>query len=124
MLFSVFSRQWQVEENIEWQLSQQKTVDGIIRCHLLPVFGDTHHRCHQKNGCLQFRLNLNEAGLSPSRINHIMTSVQMFIHEAAERFDYESPWRIHAGLFFINITNQRYHSLLITIIDVKFALSH
>ncbi len=93
MLFSVFACQWQAEKNIEWRLSQQETVDGILRCHLLPNFGDLPIGAISKGDILQFRLKLNDAGLSPSRINHIMTSLRMIINEAAERFDYDSPWR-------------------------------
>lgn len=93
MQFSVFAQQWQAEKNVEWRLSQQETVDGILRCHLLPCFGDMPVGAINKGDILQFRLKLNDAGLSPSRINHIMTSLRMILNEAADRFDYESPWR-------------------------------
>ncbi len=91
--FSVFALQWQAEKNVEWRLSQQETVDGILRCHLQQAFGDVPIGAISKTDILQFRVKLCESGLSPSRINHIMTSLRMIINEAAERFDYESPWR-------------------------------
>ena len=93
MQFLVFALQWQAEKNVEWRPSQQETVDGILRCHLLQAFGDVPIGAISKTDILQFRVKLCESGLSPSRINHIMTSLRMIINEAAERFDYESPWR-------------------------------
>lgn len=89
----MFSQQWQAEKNVEWRPSQQESVEGILRCHLQQAFGDIPIGAISKTDILQFRVKLCESGLSPSRINHIMTSLRMIINEAAERFDYESPWR-------------------------------
>lgn len=97
MMFSVFARQWLEEKRVEWRESQVETVDGILRCHLLPAMGEQRLGAITKQEILALRLRLcapdGERGLSASRINHIMTYLRLILNEAAERFDFESPWR-------------------------------
>ncbi|MGU5545217.1 Arm DNA-binding domain-containing protein [Aeromonas veronii] len=97
MMFSVFAKQWLEEKRVEWRESQIETVDGILRCHLLPAMGEQRLGTITKQEILALRLRLcapdGERGLSASRINHIMTYLRLILNEAAERFDFESPWR-------------------------------
>ncbi len=99
MLFDRFAGQWLEEKRVEWRQSQYETVEGILRCHLLPALGNTPVAAVTKQEILALRLRLCEPdvqtgrGLSPSRINHIMTYLRLILNEAAERFGYESPWR-------------------------------
>jgi len=99
MLFSAFADQWLEEKRVEWRTSQHETVEGILRCHLLPAMGETPVGAVTKQDILAFRLQLCEPDavsgrtLSPSRINHIMTYLRLILNEAAERFDFETPWR-------------------------------
>lgn len=41
MLFGTFANLWLVEKRVEWRASQIETVEGILRCHLLPAMGDS-----------------------------------------------------------------------------------
>ncbi|MCY9824119.1 Arm DNA-binding domain-containing protein [Aeromonas media] len=99
MLFSAFAAQWLDEKRVEWRESQIETVDGILRCHLIPAMGEQRIGTITKQEILAFRLRLCEPDgqsgrtLSTSRINHIMTYLRLILNEAAERFDFVSPWR-------------------------------
>jgi len=99
MSFGGFAPQWLEEKRVEWRASQFETVEGILRCHLMPAFGEVSIGAISKSDILQFRVQLcalnqvSEKPLSPSRINHIMTYLRLILNEAAERFGYETPWR-------------------------------
>ncbi|BBS89076.1 integrase [Aeromonas caviae] len=99
MVFSAFAELWLDEKRVEWRASQFETVDGILRCHLIPAMGEERIGTISKQAILAFRLRLCEPDgqsgktLSASRINHIMTYLRLILNEAAERFDFESPWR-------------------------------
>lgn len=99
MGFASFASQWLEEKRVEWRDSQYETVEGILRCHLVPTFGEMAIIVITKSDILALRMKLCQPDavtgkrLSPSRINHIMTALRMIVNEAAERFEYESPWR-------------------------------
>ena len=99
MLFSAFALQWLEEKRVEWRQSQIETVDGILRCHLIPAMGVVRMTDITKQDILAFRLRLCEPdavtakALSASRINHIMTYLRLILNEAAERFGFDNPWR-------------------------------
>lgn len=99
MLFSAFALQWLEEKRVEWRQSQIETVDGILRCHLIPAMGETRMTDITKQEILAFRLRLcapdvvTAKVLSASRINHIMTYLRLILNEAAERFGFDNPWR-------------------------------
>lgn len=99
MIFSAFAELWLDEKRVEWRESQIETVDGILRCHLIPAMGEQLLAAITKQQILAFRLRLcepdgqNERALSASRINHIMTYLRLILNEAAERFEFDSPWR-------------------------------
>lgn len=99
MDFASFAGQWLEEKRVEWRDSQYETVEGILRCHLVPAFGEMAIGAITKSDILAIRMKLCQTDvvtgkrLSPSRINHIMTALRMIVNEAAERFEYESPWR-------------------------------
>ncbi len=99
MLFSAFALQWLGEKRVEWRQSQIETVDGILRCHLIPAMGEMRMTDITKQDILAFRLRLCEPdavtakALSASRINHIMTYLRLILNEAAERFGFDNPWR-------------------------------
>ena len=99
MIFSAFALQWLEEKRVEWRQSQIETVDGILRCHLIPAMGVVRMTDITKQDILAFRLRLCEPdavtakALSASRINHIMTYLRLILNEAAERFGFDNPWR-------------------------------
>lgn len=99
MLFSAFANLWLDEKRVEWRASQIETVEGILRCHLIPAMETKMIATICKQDILGLRLSLCEVdaltnrSLSASRINHIMTYLRLILNEAAERFGFQTPWR-------------------------------
>lgn len=99
MLFCVFAEIWFAEKQVEWRQTQIDNVRGILDKHLLPAWQE--HELHeiQKADIMDFRRKLTEMSqvtnkkLSPSRINHILSPLKMILEEAADRFEFDSPWR-------------------------------
>jgi len=125
MLFSSFADQWLEEKRLEWRDSQYETVKGILLYHLLPAMGKQSVGTLTKQDILAFRLRLCEPdavtgrALSPSRVNHIMTSLRLILNEAAERFGFESPWRNIKALSVPRTQVQPF-----TMEEVKMILAH
>lgn len=97
--FSEFALLWLSEKKIEWRESNYATVEDVLNLHLLPVFGDKKLSDIKKADILNFRSTLakvtgrTNGKLSASRINHIMTPLRVIMNEAAERFEFTSPWK-------------------------------
>lgn len=72
---------------------------GILDSHILPRFGKKKISAITKQDILSFRTDLAKVqtrkgqALSPSRINHIMTPLRMMLNEAADRYEFTSPWK-------------------------------
>jgi integrase len=98
-LLKTFSEEWYEENLVRWKLSHQETIRGILDKHLLPRFGEMEVSHITKGDILKFRSSLakvqigNKAGLSPMRINHIMTSLRMILGDAADRYQFITPFR-------------------------------
>jgi len=96
--FSDFAWQWFAENKPRWKRSMAETVEGTLRYHLVPQFGDMALQKITKAGILAYRAALAERPgqggrkLSPDRINHIMTRLHMILTEAVERFGFPNPW--------------------------------
>lgn len=99
MLFEVFSALWFEEKRHEWRDSHIETIEGILGGHLVPAFQGRPIGAISKTDIMSLRMALcapdSETGrsLSASRVNHIMTALRMILNEAADRFEYETPWR-------------------------------
>lgn len=97
-LFKDFAEEWYLENEIAWKKSYQKTVRGTIDGHLNPAFGEIEVGRITKGDILKFRSSLakvpigDRIGLSPMRINHIMTALRMILNDAADRFDFSTPF--------------------------------
>jgi integrase len=99
-LFRDFVETWYSEHLIEWRRSYFKTIRITLDRYLLSTFGEKPVNALTKADILAFRSTLAEpkgskrkTGLSPSRINHIMTPLRMILAEAAERFHFVSPFQ-------------------------------
>jgi len=96
--FRDFSEEWYLENEISWKISYQKTVRGTLDNYLIPFFGDEEVSRITKGDILKFRSSLakvqigKKLGLSPSRINHVMTSLRMILNDAADRFHFSTPF--------------------------------
>ncbi|AVH49672.1 Arm DNA-binding domain-containing protein [Acinetobacter sp. SWBY1] len=99
-LFKDFAHIWFDEKKIEWRSSYQEKVLIILNNYLIPVLG---HQCLdqiKKPDLLEFRSSLGkvnyglkQASLKASRINQIMTPLRMILNEAAERYNFVSPYK-------------------------------
>lgn len=98
-LFRNFTEQWFSEMEAQWRKSHTDTVRISIERYLKPAFGDKEVGHITKAEILEFRASLgkvttrNGKQLSPSRINHIMTPLRMILNEAANRFNFSSPYQ-------------------------------
>ncbi|MEL0628434.1 site-specific integrase [Psychromonas aquatilis] len=94
-----FSVIWFNEKAIEWRQSHKESIEGILESHILPAFGKMKISVIKKQDILTFRSALAKVQgrkgkvLSPSRINHIMTPLRMLLAEAADRYEFTTPWK-------------------------------
>ena len=97
-LFEAFSKDWLDEMKIQWRQSHIATVEGTLKNYLNPYFGEKEVGRITKKDILEFRASLakvttrSEKHLSASRINRIMTPLRMILSEAANRFEFSSPY--------------------------------
>jgi len=94
-----FSDIWLSEKKIEWRKGHYQDVEGILNKYIIPMFGNKKISAITKQQILSFRSTLAKVPgrkgkeLSPSRINHIMTPLRVMLNEAADRYDFTSPWK-------------------------------
>ena len=75
------SETWQLENQVTWRRSYQRTVSDIVTKHLLPRFGARDVGSLLREELLQFRSELakvkgrKKETLSPRRINAIMNVI-------------------------------------------------
>ena len=97
-LFQDFAEEWFLENEIRWKKSYQDTVRGTLDKHLIPQFGEIEVSRITKGDILKYRSTLakvqngKKEGLSPDRINHIMTPLRMILGDAADRFHFTTPY--------------------------------
>ncbi len=97
-LFEDFTQDWFEENEIRWKRSYRKTIRGTLNKYLIPTFGDKEIGSIVRSEILKFRSSLakvtngKKEGLSPDRINHIMTPLRMILDEAADRFEFNTPF--------------------------------
>jgi len=98
-LLREFAETWFAEKEIEWRESQIVTVQGCLDRHILPALGHKEVGSITRAEILEFRASLAKVNsrsgkkLSASRINHIMTPLRMMLNEAADRYEFSSPYR-------------------------------
>lgn len=98
-LLSDFSKTWLDEMRIQWRRSYISTVEGTLENYLIPEFGEKEVGHITRQEILSFRASLakvetrSKKPLSASRINRIMTPLRMILGEAANRFEFTSPYQ-------------------------------
>ena len=99
-LFKDFAETWYSEKEVEWKYAQRLKIKDVLKRHLNPTFGDMPIASIKKPDLLEFRASLakvnrgkNKVGLSPARINLIMTPLRMILNEAADRYEFVTPFR-------------------------------
>ena len=97
--FKAFSEQWYDEMRPQWRESHSVSIQQTLDRYLLPTFGSDLVDQITKADILAFRATLTKVdherkkALSPSRTNHIMTPLRMILNEAADRYEFTTPWR-------------------------------
>ena len=99
-LFRDFAETWFIEKSVEWRTSHRKTVRDDIDKRLVPRFGDRAVGEITKADILAFRADLAKAPargkehvLSNPRINKILNPLRQILCEAADRFDFRTPFQ-------------------------------
>ena len=98
--FQDFAETWFTENEPRWKYSYEITLRTSLDKHILPNFGELQLDEITKSAVLAFRANLariprkdGSSGLSPSRINHVMVPLRSIMNEAAERYEFSSPFK-------------------------------
>jgi len=117
-LFSKFCEIWFTDKEIEWRTSYKGKIQIVIKKYLIPFFGTIPVINIKKSDILGFRSSLakvthgkNQECLSPSRINQIMIALRMILDSAAERYDFDSPYK--------NIKNLKQGKIEVTPFSLK-----
>jgi integrase len=99
-LFKDFVEVWFAEKEIEWRASHKQTVRDDIDKRLIPQFRDKEVGSITKADILAFRADLAKAQargkkqtLSNARINKILNPLRQILCEAADRFDFRTPFQ-------------------------------
>lgn len=98
-LFEGFANTWFEEMLIQWRKSHQSKIRMTLNNYLIPRFGEEEVGRITKASILEFRASLakvttrTQTRLSASRINHIMYALRMILDEAANRFNFSSPYQ-------------------------------
>ena len=98
-LFRDFTETWFVEKEVEWRKSHRISTRADLDRLLIPHFGDKVVSQITKADILGFRAELakvNARGkttpLSARRINKIFGPLRQILNEAADRFDFRTPF--------------------------------
>jgi integrase len=97
--FREFAAIWVSENEVSWRRSHRRTIADILNTHLLPAFGDKGVGHITKSEIMAFRSTLAKVPgrkaetLSAKRINAIMAPLRQVLNEAADRFEFTTPYR-------------------------------
>lgn len=98
-LFVDFVEEWLAETSIGWRRSYLVTVRGNIDKYYLPALGNVEVGAVTRADLLKFRSSLakvsgrnGNATLSANRINKIMDPLRRIFEEAADRYDFTTPY--------------------------------
>lgn len=99
-LFKEYVQVWFNQRQIEWRNSYKEKIQIVMKKYLIPAFGNQVMTKIKKSDLLNFRASLAKVthgkahtSLKASRINQIMTPLRMILNDAAERYDFESPYK-------------------------------
>lgn len=93
-----FAEEWFHENEVRWKTSYTGMVRSTLKVYLIPHFGEMETGRITKGDILKFRASLakvqngTKQGLSPDRINHIITPLRMMLSDAADRYDFTTPF--------------------------------
>lgn len=95
-----FVETWFTEKEVEWRRSHKKTIRSDLDSRIIPHWGDWEVGRITKSDLLAYRADLakvqargKESMLSNRRINKILNLLRQIINEAADRFDFRTPFQ-------------------------------
>lgn len=94
-----FTELWLAEKKIEWRDSHLMTVITNINAYVIPRLGSKRVNDITKADILNFRSTLakdpkrKNSELKPATINKVMTPLRMIMNEAADRYEFTSPYK-------------------------------
>lgn len=97
--FNDFAETWFTEMTVQWRESYETTVKHIVFQRIVPFFSSIYLTEITKSDVLKFRSHIacltqkNGKKLSNTHINRHMKILRMIINEAADRFNFTSPYR-------------------------------
>lgn len=97
--FKDFVEQWFNEMKSSWRISYIDSIRHILDKRLIPAFGKSDVSQIKKVDLMNFRAELskqkklNGDALSPTHINRHMKILRMILTEAADRFEFLTPFR-------------------------------
>lgn len=99
-LFRDFAQTWYAEKEVEWRDSYKATVNGDVYSLLIPHFGEKVVSQITKADILAFRAQLSKVTargkdtlMSSQRINKIFIPLRQILNEAADRFNFLTPFQ-------------------------------
>ena len=99
-LFKEFAKTWFNEKSVEWRESYRQGVRANLDKALIPRFGEMAVGQIAKADILAFRAELakvqargKQTVLSNPRINKMLNPLRMILNEAADRFDFPTPFQ-------------------------------
>lgn len=99
-LFKEFTETWYLEKEVEWRRSHKVTVRAGLDSRVLPRWGEWEVGRITKADILAYRAELSkvqargkETTLSSRRINKIMNLLRQIVNEAADRFNFRTPFQ-------------------------------
>ncbi|WP_219846045.1 tyrosine-type recombinase/integrase [Maribrevibacterium harenarium] len=94
-----FVLEWFERNKIAWRKSHTVNIENIIKKHYLPFFGETKIGDITRNDLLKFRSALAKVpgrngreSLTNTRINKIMDPLKRIFEDAAEEFNFITPY--------------------------------
>ncbi|WP_373974138.1 site-specific integrase [Chitinibacter sp. SCUT-21] len=97
--FNSFILEWLQESQISWRRSHLVNIQGMIDKYYIPAFGHIRVGAVTRADLLKFRSSLAKVSgrngnitLSANRINKIMDPLRRVFEEAADRYDFNTPF--------------------------------
>ena len=98
-LFKDFAETWYAEKEVEWRRSHKTMVRRELDGSLIPEFGNREVGQISKADVLAFRAKLakvtakgKKTPLTAARINKMLNPLRQILNEAADRFDFRTPF--------------------------------
>ena len=98
-LFNDFIHQWLQENKLAWRRSHLVNMEGMVSKYYLPAFGNMEVGSITRADLLKFRSTLTKVPgrngnvtISNNRINKIMDPLRRIFEEAADRYEFSTPF--------------------------------